>query len=194
MLGISLRCWGSRCTTTTNAAPVSAGTASKKACSARTPPAEAPMATIAGLPVSLDASSTTFLPLSTQPWETLELSSSVSRYFTLHYWVAGDRAGGRQGAARRPGEMADLLGAADRVADHGCLLLQLPPLEGPAADELLAISLLRLSLQAVDQRNPIVQRPQRARQRASEALVEFQVHPVGDMGVPDMAAIAHQVA
>jgi hypothetical protein len=46
----SLRCSGSRCTMMTKAAPVRAGSASKNPRGARTPSAEAPMATITGLP------------------------------------------------------------------------------------------------------------------------------------------------
>src|SRR5262245_55812585 len=48
MLASSLRRSGSRCTTTTKVAPVSAGSAEKNACNGRRPPAEAPMATTTG--------------------------------------------------------------------------------------------------------------------------------------------------
>src|ERR1051325_9836679 len=44
----SLRRLGSRCTTTTKAAPLSAGSASNKVCSTCTPPAEAPTQTMTG--------------------------------------------------------------------------------------------------------------------------------------------------
>src|SRR5690242_6977867 len=45
----ALRLCGSRCTTTTNAAPVWEGRTSKNACKAWTPPADAPIPTITGL-------------------------------------------------------------------------------------------------------------------------------------------------
>src|SRR5262249_26821549 len=53
--GISLRCSGSRCTTTTKAAPVSLGSAAKKLCRAWMPPAEAPIATITGVRAEPDS-------------------------------------------------------------------------------------------------------------------------------------------
>src|SRR5262249_16604512 len=48
MFGISLRWSGSRCTTTTKAAPVFSGNALNSNCNARTPPAEAPIPTTTG--------------------------------------------------------------------------------------------------------------------------------------------------
>src|SRR3954466_6295648 len=55
----SLSCSGSRWTTTTKAAPARSGSASKNICSARIPPAEAPIATMVGhgLPESSDPGS-----------------------------------------------------------------------------------------------------------------------------------------